>query len=108
MDRELTCLQPISLKPDLNEVTSQICALDGIPISGYTTFQQTDYYKLYFHFKQYVINEKKFWRSTQFAAYQSLPGKYEWWAFPIHTAYKERGDVIDGEILWCLHSHCKY
>ena len=60
MDRELTCLQPISLKPDLNEVTSQICALDGIPISGYTTFQQTDYYKLYFHFKQYVINEKNF------------------------------------------------
>ena len=60
MDRELTCLQPITLKPDSNEVTSQICALDGIPISGYTTFQQTDYNKFYFHFKQFVINEKNF------------------------------------------------
>ena len=58
VDGELTCLQPITPKPDLNEVTSPICALDGIPISGYTTFQQTDYYKFYFHFKQYVINEK--------------------------------------------------
>ena len=60
MDRELTCLQLITLKPDSNEVTSQICALDGIPISGYTTFQQTDYNKFYFHFKQCVINEKNF------------------------------------------------
>ena len=58
VDGELTCLQAITPKPDLNEVTSQICALDGIPISGYTTFQQTDYYKFYFHFKQYAINEK--------------------------------------------------
>lgn len=61
-----------------------------------------------FSFQTICYQWKKLWRSTQFAAYQSLPGKYVRWAFPIHTAYKEHGDVIDGEILWCLHSHCKY
>ncbi|XP_022802624.1 uncharacterized protein LOC111340104 [Stylophora pistillata] len=57
-NKELTYLRTLSSKPDLNELTSHICALDGIPVSGYATFQQTDYYKLYHYFKQYISKEK--------------------------------------------------
>ena len=50
----------IASKSDLHKVNFPVFHIPthGIPISGYTTFQQIDCYKVYFHFNQYIFNVK--------------------------------------------------